>query len=62
LDDIEKNNPFSLMSCQPTYFKEASKDPHWVKAMNQEIDYIEKNKTWNLVDLYQVVVLKILIT
>ena len=39
------------MSCQPTSFKEAAKEPHWVQAMNQEIDSIEKNKTWDLVDL-----------
>jgi hypothetical protein len=39
------------MSCQPTSFKEATKEPHWVQAMNQEIDSIEKKKTWHLVDL-----------
>jgi len=32
-------------------FKEAAKEPHWVQAMKQEIDSIEKNKTWDLVDL-----------
>jgi hypothetical protein len=26
-------------------------EPHWVQAMNQEIDSIEKNKTWDLIDL-----------
>jgi hypothetical protein len=51
LDDFEQHNLFALMSCQPTSFKEATKDPHWVQAMNQEIDSIEKNKTWDLVDL-----------
>jgi hypothetical protein len=51
LDDFEKHNLFALMSCQPTSFKEAAKEPHWVQAMNQEIDTIEKNKTWDLVDL-----------
>jgi transposase InsO family protein len=50
LDDFEQHNPFALMSCQPTSFKEAAKEPHWVQAMNQEIDSIEKNKTWDLVD------------
>ena len=39
------------MSCQPTSFKEEAKETHWVQAMNQEIDSIEKNKTWDLVDL-----------
>jgi hypothetical protein len=51
LDDIDQHNLFALMSCQPTYFKEAAKEPHWVQAMNQEIDSIEKNKTWDIVDL-----------
>jgi hypothetical protein len=51
LDDNEQHNLFALMSCQPTYFKEATKEPHWVQAMNQEIDYIEKNKTWDLFDM-----------
>jgi transposase InsO family protein len=51
LDDFEQHNLFALMSCQPTSFKEAAKEPHWVQAMNQEIDSIEKNKTWDLVDL-----------
>jgi hypothetical protein len=50
LDDIEQHNLFALMSCQPTSFKEAAKESHWVQAMNQEIDSIEKNKTWDLVD------------
>jgi hypothetical protein len=51
LDDFEQHNVLALMSCQPTSFKEATKEPHWVQAMNQEIDSIEKNKTWDLVDL-----------
>jgi hypothetical protein len=50
LDDFEQHNLFVLMSCQPASFKEAAKEPHWVQAMNQEIDSIEKNKTWDLVD------------
>jgi len=51
LDDIEQHNLFALMWCQPTYFKEESKEPHWVQAMNQEIDSIEKKNTWDLVNL-----------
>jgi hypothetical protein len=43
LDDSEQHNLFALMSCQPTSFKEAAKEPHWVQAMKQEIDSIEKN-------------------
>jgi hypothetical protein len=54
LDDIDQHNLFALMSCQPTSFKEAAKEPHWVQAMNQEIDSIEKNNTWDLVDLAEI--------
>ena len=27
------------------------KDAQWVKSMNEEIDAIEKNQTWDLVDI-----------
>ena len=30
-------------------FPEASKSDEWVKAMNEELDQIEKNETWELV-------------
>ena len=34
---------------EPETFAEASKDPHWVKDMDEEMSQIEKNKTWELV-------------
>jgi hypothetical protein len=34
---------------EPKNFDEASKDDHWVKAMNDELDQIEKNNTWEMV-------------
>jgi hypothetical protein len=34
---------------EPKNFNEANKDDHWVKAMNEELDQIEKNKTWEMV-------------
>jgi hypothetical protein len=33
---------------EPTYFEEASKDEFWNKAMDEELDQIEKNDTWEL--------------
>lgn len=30
-------------------FAKASKDPHWVKSMEEEMSQIEKKKTWELV-------------
>ena len=34
---------------EPKNFEEASEDEDWVKAMNEELDHIEKNNTWELV-------------
>ena len=34
---------------EPTCFEEASKDEFWNKAMDEELDKIEKNDTWELV-------------
>jgi hypothetical protein len=34
---------------EPKNFNEANKDDHWVKAMNDELDRIEKNNTWEMV-------------
>ena len=38
-----------LSQVEPTSIKEACKDENQVKAMNEELDQIEKNKTWELV-------------
>jgi hypothetical protein len=35
----------------PTNYKEAMNDVKWIEAMKREIDSIEKNKTWELVNL-----------
>jgi len=39
------------MSCHPTFFEEAMNEEHWVEAINEEIEAIERNKTWDFVDL-----------
>ena len=45
-----KRKVIALLSMiEPETFAEASKDPHWVKAMEEEMSQIEKNKTWELV-------------
>ena len=38
-----------LSQIEPNKFEEASKDKWWVKAMNKELDQIEKNNTWELI-------------
>ena len=40
-----------LSDCDPFTFQEAIKDSKWQKAMNEEIRYIEKNNSWELVEL-----------
>jgi hypothetical protein len=34
---------------EPNSFEEARKDEFWIKAMNEELNQIEKNETWELV-------------
>ena len=34
---------------EPKNFNEANDDDHWVKSMNDELDHIEKNNTWDMV-------------
>ena len=34
---------------EPKNFEESSEDEDWIKAMNEELDQIEKNNTWVLV-------------
>jgi hypothetical protein len=43
-----------IFLCYPVnrvYFEEAVKEEKWVHAMNEEIEAIERNNTWDLVDL-----------
>jgi hypothetical protein len=50
LIDTSSSANFALLSMsEPQNFMQASQDDHWVKAMNEELDQIEKNKTWDLV-------------
>ena len=35
----------------PTTLSKALSDENWKQAMNAEMDALEKNKTWELVDL-----------
>ena len=37
--------------CDPTTFESAVKEEKWRKAMDDEIDAIERNDTWELTDL-----------
>ena len=48
---MDQQAHFSLLSCQPIYFEEEVKEEKWIHAMNEEIEAIERNNTWDLVDL-----------
>jgi hypothetical protein len=36
---------------EPKNYKEACLSEHWIKAMKSELDALDKNRTWNIVDL-----------
>ena len=51
-DDYDESVNFALLShTDPIYFEEVVKEKKWCKAMDEEIDAIEMNETWELTDL-----------
>jgi hypothetical protein len=46
---LEQTHLALLSTIEPNCFEEASKDEFWNKAMDEELDQIEKNDTWELV-------------
>jgi len=46
---LEQTHLALLYTIEPNYFEEASKDEFWNKVMDEELDQIEKNDTWELV-------------
>jgi len=50
-DDLNVSSNFALLSFQPSLFEEAIRDENWVQAMDEEIEAIKENDTWDLVDL-----------
>ena len=54
-NNVGLNSLFSLF-CHvddPIHFEYVFKEEKWIEAMNEEIGAIEKNDTWDLVDLPQ---------
>jgi uncharacterized membrane protein YciS (DUF1049 family) len=49
IKNIEQSHIAFISMLELKNFNEASKDDHWVKAMNDELDQIEKNNTWEMV-------------
>jgi transposase InsO family protein len=46
---LEQMHLALLSMIEPNFFEEANKDEFWNKAMDEELDKIEKNDTWELV-------------
>lgn len=49
LKDSEQSHIAFLSISEPKIFYEASEDKDWIKAMNEELDQIEKNNSWEIV-------------
>jgi FtsZ-interacting cell division protein YlmF len=49
IKNTEQSHIAFISMLEPKNFNEASKDDHWVKEMNDELDHIEKNNTWEMV-------------
>jgi hypothetical protein len=49
LHSPEQRHLALLSTVEPNSFEEANTDEHWIKAMEEELDQIEKNETWELV-------------
>jgi hypothetical protein len=45
----EQSHIAFISMLEPKNFNEANKDDHWVKSMNDELDQIEKNNMWEMV-------------
>ena len=45
----EQVNLSLLSKIKPKYFAKTSKDEGWIVVMNEELDQIQKNQTWELV-------------
>lgn len=51
LVDIYESCTYALMLAKPTCYEEACEDEKWQNSMKEELNSIEKNNTWDLVDL-----------
>ena len=43
----------NLVHAEPTCYTEAVRFSEWIKAMKAEIDVIERNGTWKLIELLE---------
>ncbi|KAK2993389.1 hypothetical protein RJ640_000711 [Escallonia rubra] len=50
LQDIYESSNVTFIACEPHNFQDAGKEDVWKKAMDEEMNMIRKNGTWQLVD------------
>ena len=50
-DPIFTENCYLMVDSDPKTYEYASHDPIWKKSMKQEFSSLQKNNTWELVDL-----------
>ena len=46
---LENEEVCLISQIEPSSINEACEDKHWIKAMEDELEQIEKNNTWTLV-------------
>lgn len=46
--DVDPKELLLAIAEEPTTYREATGEKHWQKAMERELEAIEKNKTWVL--------------
>jgi FtsZ-interacting cell division protein YlmF len=49
IKDTKQSHIAFISMVEPKNFNEASKDVNWLKSMDEELDQIEKNNTWDIV-------------
>jgi hypothetical protein len=49
IKELEQTQITFLSMIEPNFFYEANKHDDWIRAMNEELDQIEKNNTWEFV-------------
>lgn len=49
--EIYESNNIAFFPCEPQNFEKATKEDIWINAMDGEIATIEKNNTWEMMDL-----------
>jgi hypothetical protein len=49
IKDLEQSHVAFLSMIEPIFFDETNQHDDWIRAMNEGLDQIEKNNTWELV-------------